>query len=107
VQRALQRIIARVYPGEDVVVDVVDAAPAAISHLDVFHYDYIICDYNLSAGTGGDVLVHVREHSAFYVMQKRFILYSGNTEEIDKLGHNVTIDKLDLAGLTAALREGA
>jgi CheY-like chemotaxis protein len=104
VQKALVRRIHRVHPLATV--DAVDGAPEAIKHLDTFAYDYIVCDFNLRAGTGGDVLAHVRAGFAFYIRNRRFILFSSDAEEVAKLGHDLVIDKAEPEALVAALRGG-
>lgn len=95
VQKALLRLIKRVHPLA--VTDVVDNAPDAIARIDerayVHAYDYIVSDFDLKIGTGGDVLRHVREHFAHYV-DRRFILMSGDLRpEITDLKHPLTFEK--------------
>lgn len=92
IQRAFQRLIKSVHPLA--VTDVVDTAADAISHLDARAYDYVLSDHDLRAGTGGDVLRHVRKHHARYVQQNRFILLSGHLRPtITDLGHPLTFEK--------------
>jgi CheY-like chemotaxis protein len=74
--------------------DVVDNAPAAIDHLDRIAYHYVVSDYDLKVGTGGDVLIHVRAHYPFYVACNRFILLSGYLRPaIVNLSHPLTFEK--------------
>jgi CheY-like chemotaxis protein len=74
--------------------DVVDNAPDAIRQLDKIAYDYIVSDFDLKIGTGGDVLLHVREHFTFYVDRNRFILMTGCLRaEIKNLCHPLTLEK--------------
>lgn len=92
VQRAIVRLIKSVHPYA--VTNVVDSAPEAIEHLDKYAYDYIVSDFDLKIGTGGDVLRHVREHFAFYVDRNRFILMSGDLRPaITSLDHPLTFEK--------------
>jgi len=92
VQKALLRFIRSVHPYA--ITNVVDNAPEAIEHLDTFAYDYIVSDFDLKVGTGGDVLRHVREHFALYVDKNRFILMSGDLRPvITDLNHPLTFEK--------------
>ncbi len=92
VQKALLRFFKSVHP--HAITNVVDNAPEAIEHLDTFAYDYIVSDFDLRIGTGGDVLRHVREHFAFYVDKNRFILMSGDLRTvITDLDHPLTFEK--------------
>lgn len=92
VQRAILRVIRGVHP--IALTDVVDEAPAAIARLDACAYDYVVSDYDLKIGTGGDVLRHVREHFRSYVDRDRFILMSGDLRPaITDLGHLLTFEK--------------
>ena len=65
-QRAVKRTLERAF-GEHTVVESVADAPTAIRYLQAalatfgcFHYDHIISDYNLTEGTGGDVLAWIK-----------------------------------------------
>ena len=101
VQKALLRLIKGVHP--HALTNVVDTAAAAIEHLDTFAYDYIISDFDLKTGTGGDVLRHVRAHFTFYVVHDRFILMSGDLRPaITDLDHRLTFEK---PIMTSKLRE--
>jgi CheY-like chemotaxis protein len=101
VQKAILRLIKGVHP--HALTNVVDTAAEAIEHLDKFAYDYIISDFDLKAGTGGDVLRHVREHFTFYVIRNRFILMSGDLRPaITGLDHPLTFEK---PIMTSKLRE--
>lgn len=92
VQRAIIRIIRGAHPLA--VTDVVDEAPAAIAHLDAHAYDYVVSDFDLRIGTGGDVLRHVRAHFRSYVEHDRFILLSGDLRPaITDLDHPLTFEK--------------
>ena len=92
VQKALVRMFKN--PPLHASTDVVDNAPDAIRQLDKVAYDYVVSDFDLKAGTGGDVLVHVREHFRFYCSRNRFILMSGNLRpEITSLNHPLTFEK--------------
>lgn len=92
VQKALLRFIQSVHPYA--ITNVVDTAPEAIAHLDKFAYDYIVSDYDLRIGTGGDVLSHVRTHFSFYIERNRFILMSGDLRPgITSLNHPLTFEK--------------
>jgi CheY-like chemotaxis protein len=96
VQRTIMRLIKMVQP--HAITDVVDNAPEAIAHLDKFAYDYIVSDFDLRIGTGGDVLLYVRDHFGFYVDRDRFVLMSGELRpEITSLDHPITLDKADVA----------
>ena len=76
------------------VTDVVDNAPDAIQQIGKIAYDYIVSDYGLKTGTGGDVLRHVRESFKFYVDHNRFILLTGLIRgEIASLNHPLTLEK--------------
>lgn len=90
-QMALVRRIRTVHPYG--LIDCVDTAPDAINKINTYAYDYILSDYDLRIGTGGDVLSHVRERYAFYVNCNRFILMSGNIEAIEHLKHKLTFEK--------------
>jgi CheY-like chemotaxis protein len=92
VQKAILRLIQGVHP--HAVTNVVDNAPEAIAHLNKFTYDYIVSDFDLKIGTGGDVLRHVRAHFGFYVDRDRFILLSGDLRPIiTDLDHPLTFEK--------------
>ena len=92
VQKAIVRLIKSVHPFA--ITNVVDNAPEAIDHLDKFAYDYIVSDFDLRIGTGGDVLAHVRQHFAFYIERNRFILMSGDLRPvITALKHPLTFEK--------------
>jgi CheY-like chemotaxis protein len=92
VQRALLRLIQSVHPFA--ITNVVDNSPEAIAHLDKFAYDYVVSDFDLKIGTGGDVLRHVREHFGFYIDCDRFILMSGDLRPIiTDLDHPLTFEK--------------
>jgi CheY-like chemotaxis protein len=81
-------------PPLSAITDVVDNAPDAVQHLDKFAYDYIVSDFDLKVGTGGDVLVHVRERFPFYCSCNRFILMSGDLRPaITRLNHPLTFEK--------------
>lgn len=95
VQRAILRVIEALQP--TALTDVVDNAPAAVERLDAGAYDYVISDFDLKIGTGGDVLAHVGKHYAFYVEGGRFLLMSADLgPRITALGHPLTIDKLEV-----------
>lgn len=106
VQRAILRLVRSVHP--HAVTDVVDAAPEAIERLDSFAYDYVLSDFDLRIGTGGDVLRHVRAHLPRYVDQNRFLLMSGDLRPcIHALGHPLTFEKpLDPSRFRTLLTEG-
>jgi DNA-binding NarL/FixJ family response regulator len=92
VQKALLRFIKGVHPFA--ITNVVDNAPAAIEHLNTFAYDYIVSDYDLKEGTGGQVLWYIREHLTVYLDHNRFILMSGDLRpEITNLDHPLTFEK--------------
>lgn len=92
VQKAILRFLRNVHPYA--ITNVVDSAPEAIEHLDKFAYDYIVSDFDLRIGTGGDVLRHVRTHFAFYVTCNRFILMTGDLRPtVTDLGHPLTFEK--------------
>jgi DNA-binding NarL/FixJ family response regulator len=92
VQKALVRSIKYEYPLA--VTDVVDNAPEAIDHLDKCAYDYVVSDFDLKIGTGGDVLAHVRKHFPFYCTRNRFILLSGYLRPaVINLNHPLTFEK--------------
>ncbi len=105
-QKALVRAVRAVHP--HAVTNVTDNAPEAIGHLDKFAYDYIVSDFDLKIGTGGDVLRHVREHFAFYVRCNRFILLTGDIRPaIRSLEHPLTFEKpIETRKLRALLTEG-
>lgn len=91
-QKTFLRFIKSVHPYA--ITNVVDNAPEAIEHLDKFAYDYIVSDFDLKIGTGGDVLHHVRTHFAFYIDHNRFILMSGDLRPvITDLNHPLTFEK--------------
>jgi CheY-like chemotaxis protein len=106
VQAALLRFITSVHPLA--VTDVVDNAPEAIDHLTKFTYDYVVSDFDLRVGTGGDVLRHVREHLTFYIDHDRFILMTGNLRsEVVALDHPLTFEKpIMLQQLSELLTQG-
>lgn len=54
---------------------------------------YILSDFDLKIGTGGDVLVHVRKHFPFYIERDRFVLMSGRIEAAAALEHRLTFEK--------------
>jgi CheY-like chemotaxis protein len=90
-QEAMRRLIERLLPAARI--DVVDNAPEAIQQLDTIAYDYILSDYSLRIGTGGDVLRHVRASFKFYVERNRFILLTGLIDEAVHLQHPLTFEK--------------
>lgn len=91
-QAAISHLIRGV--NSSAVTHVVDNAPGAIDHLHKYAYDYIVSDFDLTIGTGGDVLQHVREHFAFYIAQNRFLLMSGDLRPaILNLDHPLTFEK--------------
>ena len=91
-QEAILHFIRAVHP--HALTDVVDNAPEAIDHLNTFAYDYIMSDFHLRIGTGGDVLQHVREYFALYITSSRFILMSGDLQpDILRLNHPLTFEK--------------
>jgi DNA-binding NarL/FixJ family response regulator len=106
VQKALLRFIKGVHPLA--VMHVVDNAPAAIEHLNTFAYDYIVSDFDLKIGTGGQVLWHIREHFTRYLDRNRFILMSGDLRpEITNLDHPLTFEKpIQLPKLRELLTSG-
>jgi CheY-like chemotaxis protein len=92
VQTAFLHLIRGVHPYA--LTNVVDNAPEAVALLDKCAYDYIVSDFDLRIGTGGDVLQHVREHFAFYIACNRFILMSGDLRpSITGLKHPLTFEK--------------
>lgn len=92
IQRAFLRVIQG--PPLFATTNVVDNAPEAVDHLDRFAYDYVVSDFDLKVGTGGDVLTHVRTHYPFYVTCNRFILLSGYIRPaIVSLDHPLTFEK--------------
>jgi CheY-like chemotaxis protein len=92
VQKALVRMFGD--PPLNAVTDVVDSAPDAIRQLDKFAYDYVVSDFDLKIGTGGDVLRHVRERFAHYIERNRFILMTGLLRaEVKNLCHPLTFEK--------------
>lgn len=93
VQEAMRRLITRLVEPSIAQVDVVDNAPDAIRQLDTIAYDYIVSDYTLRIGTGGDVLRHVRDRFKFYVERNRFILLTGLIDDAVHLGHRLTFEK--------------
>lgn len=105
-QKALVRIVRAVHP--HAVTNVTDNAPEAIAHLDKFAYDYIVSDYDLKIGTGGDVLRHVRDHFPFYARGNRFILMTGDIRPaVRGLEHPLTFEKpIEPRKLRELLTEG-
>ena len=97
----LKRCVA---PG--VVVQVVDSAPGAIELIRgrEFDYEFVISDYDLTVGTGADVLEFIRQERP--KMLPRFLFVSGNvTVDFDKL-HRHHLDKpLSLSMLHSKILE--
>jgi CheY-like chemotaxis protein len=92
IQRAFLRVIKG--PPLFATTNVVDNVPDAIRQLDKIAYDYIVSDFDLKVGTGGDVLIHVRANYPFYVAYNRFILLSGYLRPaITNLNHPLTFEK--------------
>lgn len=91
-QQALLHFIKSVHPYS--ITDAVDNAPEALALLDKYAYDYIVSDFDLRIGTGGDVLRHVRERFAFYILCDRLILMTGDLRpSIVDLAHPLTFEK--------------
>jgi DNA-binding NarL/FixJ family response regulator len=92
VQKALVRLIKDMHPLT--VTDVVDDALEAVDRLDKFAYDYVVSDFDLRIGTGGDVLRYVRAHFAHYIERRRFILMTGDLRPaVINLNHPLTFEK--------------
>ena len=92
----IQKAFARMFKSPPLlaITDVADNAPDAVQRLDKCAYDYIVSDFDLKTGTGGDVLIHVRRHFPFYCTYNRFILLSGNLRPaITSLSHPLTFEK--------------
>lgn len=64
--------------GDDTIVDITDSVPKTIALLQHFAYDLIVSDFDVNYGTGGDVLVWVREFQPHMVT--RFVFFTGSGE---------------------------
>jgi DNA-binding response OmpR family regulator len=85
-QKATSQLIRRTFEEPDITIDIVDDAPKAIAMLQQHSYDFMLSDFSVLRGTGGDVLVWIHEHQPHMV--ERFVFFSG-CSTLDLLHHKV------------------
>ncbi len=88
-QKATSRLIRYTFKTvADITIDVVDTAPKAIAMLQHFVYDFMLSDYNVTHGTGGDVLLWIQDNQKHMV--ERFVFFSG-AKDLDLIHHKVIV----------------
>lgn len=87
-QRSTARLIRRAFDVE-LTIDVADAPKVAIALLEANTYAFVLSDFNINGGTGGDVLTWIWQHQKH--MTERFVFFSG-ANHLD-LWHNKIIAK--------------
>lgn len=87
-QRTTARLIRRTFKAE-ITIDIVDTAAGAIALLEVNAYAFVLSDFNVREGTGGDVLAWIQANQRH--MTERFVFFSG-AENLD-LWHGKIIEK--------------
>ena len=85
-QIATMKLIRRTFEEPDITIDVTDTAPGAIEKLQQHSYDFMLSDFSVNRGTGGDVLIWI--HANQKHMIERFVFFSGCTT-LDLMHHKV------------------
>ena len=93
------KLIRRTFEEPDITIDVVDTAPSAIEKLKGNSYDFMLSDFSVNRGTGGDVLIH--EHQPHMI--ERFVFFSGCTT-LDLMHHKVIQKGIGVDEFVASLR---
>lgn len=88
-QRSTGRLIRRAFSPAEIVIDVADAPKSAIALLEANTYDFVLSDFNINGGTGGEVLTWIQANQPHMVA--RFVFFSG-ANHLD-LWHDKIISK--------------
>ena len=98
----LRQEIQRVFDPQEISVLLAASAPAALSLLEAFSVDAVVCDYDLGDSHGGQVLAFVRERMPH--LTSKFVFHSGSEEPY--LLHDRVVEKgLRAAELRRQLRD--
>ena len=76
-QQTTMKLIRRTFEEPDITIDVTDTAPGAIELLQRHSYDFMLSDFAVTRGTGGDVLIWIHAHQKHMI--ERFVFFSGCT----------------------------
>lgn len=76
VARSVARMLRRVFPGRTIIIVGADTAADAIAALTLNRFDFVLSDYDLRRGNGGDVLAWLR--GAKPELVSRFVFQTGN-----------------------------
>lgn len=88
-QRSTARLIKRAFAPAEMTIDVADAPKNAIALLEANTYDFVLSDFNINGGTGGEVLIWIDKNQPH--MNERFVFFSG-ANHLD-LWHDKVITK--------------
>jgi DNA-binding NarL/FixJ family response regulator len=100
-QHAAVRLLRRTFESA-IIVDTVDNAPGAIALLQQNVYDFMLSDFAVIDGTGGDVLIWIRANKPDMV--ERFVFFSGSNS-LNLLHHKVISKGIDVDEFVQRLRQ--
>jgi CheY-like chemotaxis protein len=76
-QKATARLLRHTFAPIDVTIDIVDNVPGTIELLQQQRYDFVLSDYVVLRGNGGDVLNWIIANQPH--MTERFVFFSGSS----------------------------
>lgn len=100
-QRSTTRLIRRAFAPVEIAIDVADSPSSAIALLEANTYDFVLSDFNVNHGTGGDVLVWIRANQRHMI--ERFVFFSG-AKNLDLWHHKVIAKGIDSTTFVDLLR---
>lgn len=100
-QKATSRLIRRALAPVEITIDVADSPSNAIALLEANTYDFVLSDFNVREGTGGDLLTWIRANQPRMV--ERFVFFSG-ANHLDLWHHKVIAKGIDSQAFVDQLR---
>lgn len=100
-QRATSRLIRRTFSPTEIVIDIVDAPKGAIALLETNRYDFVLSDFNINGGTGGEVLIWIDKYQPY--MNERFVFFSG-ANHLDRWHDKIIAKGIDSTEFVEQLR---